>query len=346
MLNVTHVSGTPPLTGRIRTCPGDFIVHENLGFTATGDGEHVLLLLEKTDANTAWVARQLAAFAGVRVRDIGFAGRKDRHAVTRQSFSVWLPGKDMPDWQDFNVPGVRILEVARHARKLKQGALAGNHFELVIRDVTGDHVRAESVLLRMRSQGVPNYFGSQRFGREGGNIAHARAMFAGERVRRNERSLYLSAARSHVFNAVLSHRVMDGTWHAGQVGDVWNLDGSRAWFRADTMDASLRARLAAGDVHPTGPLWGKGELPVAGAVHALECNVAQQHADLTRGLIAAGLEQSRRALRVMPRALDWQWLADRRHLALSFDLPAGAYATAVLMELIRVVDHATCRTIG
>ena len=325
--------GTPPLTATLRSTPEDFRVEEILGYDADGEGEHALLWVEKRDANTDWVARELARFAGVSPMNVGYAGLKDRHAVTCQAFTVQLPGKADPDWNAFPHSEVKVLASTRHKRKLKRGALRGNRFVLVLRDVRGDRTRAEAVLGSIAARGVPNYFGEQRFGREGGNVAQARAMFAGRRVDRDKRSILLSAARSQIFNSVLAARVERDAWDKPLEGEIWALAGSRSWFGPEPFNDVLAARLAQGDIHPSGPLWGQGEPPAAEAAGELERSVAAQYVDLAEGLAAARMEQERRPLRLLPKDLRWRWLDDEA-LELSFELPAGAYATVVARELI------------
>ncbi len=325
--------GPPPLHGVLRQEPEDFQVEEILGYAADGAGEHVLLTIRKTGANTAWVARQLAGFAGVDERAVSWAGRKDRHAVTTQAFSVHLPGRPDPAWSQFEVPGVAVLDAQRHGRKLKRGALAGNRFLVRIREARGDRDAIEARLRQMRAQGVPNYFGSQRFGRHGDNLAAARRMFGGRRVPRAERDMLLSAARAELFNAVLGQRVRQDCWNAGLAGELWALAGSRAWFGPQAFDETLAQRLAAFDIAPSGPLWGRGPSPAGADCGALEDAVAAEHREFAEGLAAAGLEQARRALRLDLRALQWTWPAPET-LELAFALPAGAYATAVAHELL------------
>ncbi|EIL87602.1 tRNA pseudouridine synthase D [Rhodanobacter sp. 115] len=323
---------TPPLTARLRSTPEDFRVEEILGYDADGSGEHALLWVEKREANTDWVARELAKFAGVPPLNVGYAGLKDRHAVTRQAFTVQLAGKPDPDWSTFPHAEVKVLAATRHSRKLKRGALRGNRFVLVLREVQGDRARAEEVLAEISARGVPNYFGEQRFGREGGNLAQARAMFAGRRMDRAKRSILLSAARSHIFNAVLAARVERGAWDAPLDGEIWSLAGSRSWFGPEPFTDALAERLARGDIHPSGPLWGQGEPPSSGEVAELERELAAANTDLVDGLVAARMDQERRALRLLPQNLTWRWLADDA-LELAFELPAGAYATVVMREL-------------
>lgn len=332
MSELPFAFGAAPLTARLRVAPEDFIVEEILGYDTDGVGEHALLWVEKRGANTDWVARELARFAEVPPVNVGYAGLKDRHAVTRQAFSVQLPGRPDPDWSTFPHAEVKVLAATRHGRKLKRGALRGNRFVLTLREVQGEREAAERVLQQIAARGVPNYFGEQRFGREGGNLAQARAMFAGRRMDRDKRSILLSAARSQIFNSVLAVRVEQGTWDTALPGEIWSLAGSRSWFGPEPFDAALAGRLAQGDIHPSGPLWGEGEPPSADVVGALERQVAAQYADLAEGLVKARMEQERRALRLMPRDLRWRWLDDAT-LELAFELPAGAYATVVVREL-------------
>ena len=324
--------GIPPLKAQLRSTPEDFVVEEILGYDAEGSGEHALLWVEKRGANTDWVARELAKFAGVSQVAVGYAGMKDRHAVTRQTFSVQLAGKPDPDWSTFPHAEVKVLAATRHSRKLKRGALRGNRFVLVLREVQGDREAAEQVMTQIAARGVPNYFGEQRFGREGGNVAQARAMFAGRRVERDKRSFLLSAARSQIFNDVLAARVERAVWDTPLDGEIWSLAGSRSWFGPEPFNDVLAERLARADIHPSGPLWGQGEPPTQGDAGALEREIGAANSDLAAGLASARMDQERRPLRLMPKDLKWRWLDDAA-LELSFELPAGAYATVVVREL-------------
>ncbi|WP_266158382.1 tRNA pseudouridine(13) synthase TruD [Dyella silvatica] len=339
MIELPYAYGTPPLIAQLRSSPEDFQVEEILGYDADGEGEHALLWVEKRGANTDWVAKELARFAEIPPLNVGYAGLKDRHAVTRQSFSVQLAGKPDPDWSAFPHAEVKVLAATRHKRKLKRGALRGNRFVLVLRHVQGDRAAAEQVLQQIATRGVPNYFGEQRFGREGGNVSQARAMFAGgsRRVDRDKRSFLLSAARSHIFNGVLAARIERGVWDSPLEGEIWSLAGSRSWFGPEAFDDTLAERLGRGDIHPSGPLWGQGEPPTQAEAGALEREIAAMDLDLAQGLAAARMEQERRPLRLLPQALRWRWLDDdasgQGALELAFELPAGAYATVVVREL-------------
>ncbi|MEG3183447.1 tRNA pseudouridine(13) synthase TruD [Novilysobacter erysipheiresistens] len=335
--------GAPVLLARIRTTPEDFRVEELPGFEPSGSGEHLLLTIEKRGINTAFAARRIAEWAGVGEMAIGYAGLKDRHAVTRQRFSVHLPKKVAPDLSLLDSEDgderLRVVDHAWHSRKLPRGALAGNRFVLVLREVQGERKAIESRLRMIGERGVPNYFGEQRFGRGGDNLGAALSMFAGRRVGREQRGMLLSAARSELFNRVLGQRVAAGNWDAnggdGTLdGEVWMLDGSRSVFGPEPFTETLAQRLASFDIHPTGPLWGRGGLRSSTAVQALELAALadDESARLRAGLEAAGLKQERRSLRLRPADLAWSWLADDV-LELAFALPAGTYATVVLAEL-------------
>ncbi len=334
--------GDAVLTARIRSVPEDFAVEEIDAFAASGAGEHLLLTVEKRGMNTAFAAKRIAAWAGVAESAIGYAGMKDRHALTRQRFSVWIPKKIAPDIDALQSDdpgsspgqGLRVLDAQWHARKLPRGALAGNRFVLTLREVEGDVAAIEARLRAIAARGVPNYFGEQRFGRGGDNVSKALSMFAGRRVPREERGHLLSAARSELFNRVLGARVRAQCWDIGLDGEVWMLDGSRSVFGPEPWSDALAERLARFDIHPSGPLWGRGELRTRGEAEALErATLAGEPLEALRaGLERAGLEQERRALRLLPQSVAFDW-PEPRTLTLRFGLPAGCYATSVLAEL-------------
>ena len=342
MSEPARAHGAQVLAARIRTSPEDFFVEELPAFEASGAGEHLLLTIEKRGLNTTFAAKRIAAWAGADESAIGQAGMKDRHAVTRQRFSVWLPKRSAPDIEALQSDDLRVLDHAWHARKLPRGALAGNRFVLVLRDVDGERAAIESRLQAIAAQGVPSYFGEQRFGRGGNNVQQAVAMFAGRRVKREERSMLLSAARSELFNRVLAARVEAGTWHSAFDGEVWMLDGSRSVFGPEAFTDELRARLDAFDIHPTGPLWGEGELRSDDVAREFELAVlaGDTAARIREGLERAGLKQERRALRLRPSDLAWTWRDDDA-LEVRFALPPGCYATTILRELGEVTDAAS-----
>ncbi len=294
----------------------DFIVTELPLQLPSGEGEHLWLDVEKNGANTAFVAQQLAQAAGVQERDVGYAGLKDRYAITRQWFSIYLPKGETPDLTQLQHPEFKVLGQSRHLKKLRPGDLQGNRFRIVLRDVAGDRDAIDANLRAVAGQGVPNYFGAQRFGFEGGNVEQGRAMLAREiRVRNpKKKGLYLSAVRSFVFNEVLALRVQQGLWGKTLPGDV--MDGAG---------------------QPTGPLWGRGRVATTDEAQALENGVAERHAALCDGMEHAGLDQERRALVARPTDLSWEWpQADQ--LVLTFCLPAGTYATSVLSEVLLTTE--------
>ncbi len=336
--SLPYAHGGPAGSGRLRVTPEDFQVFEIPVCEPDGAGEHVWLHVRKRGANTDWVARQLARHAGVPPKDVSYAGRKDRHAVTEQWFSVRVPIRTEVDWSGLGDDEFQILRAERHSRKLRRGALNGNRFVLRIRDCECDPAVLEDRLQRIAARGFPNYFGPQRFGRDGGNIAAAGRMFEGQgrRPPRNQRSLYLSAARSLLFNQVLARRVADASWDQVLPGEVLNLDGRRACFNAEPDDQTLAARCLAGEIHPTGPLWGRGRSQVRDDCANLEEAVLADDAIFREGLEKAGMEQERRALRVNGLALQWQ--LDGNVLQLEFQLPSGSFATSLLRECLSCED--------
>ncbi|MEL7023639.1 MAG: tRNA pseudouridine(13) synthase TruD [Pseudomonadota bacterium] len=325
--------------GKLKASPEDFVVREIPNWTPTGEGEHAVLWIEKTGLNTEWLARQLARFAGVPNRSVSFAGRKDRLARTWQWFSVHLPGVEI-DWASFECPGATIHAAERHSRKVRTGALRGNAFEIVIRDLNRplDTEAVES----MRS-GVPNYFGPQRFGKHNSNLRHAETIAHGGRVRKSERALAVSAARSAVFNAVLESRVFEGNWNAPTLGDVVQFEGSRSLYVVDADSLhGTEQRAAALDVHPTGPLWGRGDLMTTGSVESHEQSVADVHQLWTKATEVAGASMARRALRMVPA--NFSYVLDEHVARLSFELPAGSFATAFVNELVADDDDQRSKT--
>jgi tRNA pseudouridine13 synthase len=294
----------------------DFIVTELPQQLPSGAGEHIWLDIEKNGANTAFVAQQLAEAAGVKEWDVGYAGLKDRYAITRQWFSIYFPKGETPDLTQLQHPEFKVLSQSRHVKKLRPGDLLGNRFRIVLREVTGSREAIEANLKAVAAQGVPNYFGAQRFGFDGGNVEQGRAMLAREiRVRNpKKKGIYLSAVRSFVFNEVLALRMQQGLWGKTLPGDVMNEAGQ-----------------------PTGPLWGRGRVATTEDAQALEMGVAERHATLCNGMEHAGLDQERRALVASPADMTWEWpQADQ--LVLTFSLPAGNYATVVLNEILRTTE--------
>ncbi len=323
--------------------PADFCVEERLGFAADGGAGHLLLKVEKVGLDTHALVPHIARLAGCAPRDVGFAGLKDRHARTRQWLTVPARGRPAAAWAGegearADGSGYRVLAAQPHSRKLKRGALKGNRFEIVLRDVDAEPAAVEARLATLAARGVPNYFGPQRFGREQSNLVRVAEFAAGGEPPRDHRlrGFVYSAARSLLFNAVLAERVNRGSWDSLLDGEFVNLDGSRSYFVAEAIDGVLLARLGDGDVHPTGPLAGAGDGP-SGTAGEIEARVLDAYAALRSRLIASGLDAGRRALRVVPRDLLASWQG--RDLTLAFSLVAGAYATTVLAELVTLGDE-------
>lgn len=329
-----HAWGTPPVTGCIRRLPEDFTVTEELGHEPDGAGEHLWLWAVKRERNTVDVAGDLARAAGVRPNRVGFAGLKDRNAVTGQYYSIHLPGESSPEWREWSIPGVVIEHASRSSKKIQRGRLKGNRFELVVRDLAGDLGELEARLASVRAHGVPNGFGEQRFG--GSNVARALAMFRGSLRRKpskTKRGFYLSAARSLVFNHLLAERIRRGDWNRLIEGDLAVLDGSRSFFAADAADREQLRRCEVMDIHPSGPLPGAGDSPAQGKAGELERSVFEAHREIVDGLAQFGMQQERRALRMRVRDLEWNF-PEARTLKLAFSLGTGSYATSVLRELV------------
>lgn len=329
----------PVGSGYIKQSPEDFFVDETLSFSFTGEGEHSYLKIRKTGQNTMWVVGVLARHFNVKERDIGFAGLKDRQAVTTQWFSLLARSITPEKIQSFNEDGVEILDVQRHSGKLRKGAIKYNHFRIIVRELKAAKIDVEKRLHDIASGGVPNYFDEQRFGKERQNLIAASKLFSGElRPQNYRRRLYLSAARSWLFNHVLAERVKQGYWSSGLDGDVFILDGSRKFFHEEKLTDELVQRLADHDIHPTGPLWGRGELPTSSVAKDLELQVLADWRSWCEKLEQAGMKQQRRATRIIPVKLQFKYDEVSKILELTFNLPAGAYATNILRELVDVKE--------
>ncbi len=329
-----YLYGKPTVKGRIRVAPEHFQVTEILPFSPDGEGENHMIYVEKKGLTTHQVAGLLAKFAGVPSRDVSWAGLKDKHGITRQWLSVRIPGKVEPNWAELNGPQLTILDASRNLKKLRTGALLGNRFQIAISDVSN----MELLLARLEKlrAGVPNYYGEQRFGHGGRNVDKAAAMFAGQRIKdRNKRSIYLSAARSFLFNQVLSKRL--ATYSTQPLtGDALMLAGTNSFFIAAEWDSTLSARLAAHDIGLSAPLWGDGAAIAQGEAAAFEAEQVAQWPELCKGLENARLTPERRRALLIPEQLSYRQDGDL--LWVQFILPAGAFATSLLRELLTYED--------
>lgn len=326
--------GGPCCRAILRLEPEDFQVEEVSLVEPDGEGEHVFLWIEKRNTNTDWLAGLLARHAGVPRRDVSYAGKKDRHALTCQWFSVRMAGLPEPDWDVLESSEIRVLRSTRHSRKLRTGALRGNHFVIRAHKLQGDREQLVERLQHLAQYGMPNYFGEQRFGHNNSNLGRALSMFAGTagRLSHQKRGLYLSAARSLLFNKVLSSRVAAGNWNQPVAGERLMLDGSRNSFMPDRIDAEILSRIDIMDIHPSGPLWGRGTPQISGEAEQLEREALAPMGEFRAGLERLGLEQERRSLRARISDLSWTFTEDE--LELRFYLPKGSYATAMLRECL------------
>ena len=301
-----------------RTEPEDFVVDEVLGFDPSGEGEHLLLHLRKRNQNTRWVAQQLAALAGIKPVDVGYCGLKDRRAVTSQWFSLYLPRRELDLEQVGAIDGVELLASARHNRKLRRGEHSGNRFQIRLRNCSATEEALQSRLAHIAAEGVPNYFGEQRFGHNGNNLVEFQRRFVGQSgdTRANHRKrgrrpggdggIVLSAGRSYLFNRILAKRVEQGSWNS----------------------------VLPGEDSPHGALWGRGRSQASQAVTELETEILGELTGWCDALEHAGLSQERRPLQLVPQDLKWQFQG--ADLVLTFALNPGNYATALLRELTRL----------
>lgn len=332
--DLSYAYGKPSSTGLMKTSPEDFKVDEVLGFELTGEGEHLFLRIEKKGINTEELVKSVARELAKPEKNISYAGLKDRQALTTQWLCVHCPGEELADANSLAGQGWRVLESSRHLKKLKTGALAANDFNLVLRELT-NKPEIELRLKQIAANGVPNYFGAQRFGYEGQNLAKAEAMLLGGTKIKNRflRGIYYSAARSFLFNLILSERVKADKWSQPLNGDLMQLAGKNSIFPIDKTDETINERLAKFDISPAAPLWGRGEERLSQDALGLQESVLANYKNWCLALEQHGLERAYRPLRLQVQGLKWDW-QDERTLALSFRLEAGSYATSVVRELL------------
>ncbi|TDF38669.1 tRNA pseudouridine(13) synthase TruD [Alteromonadaceae bacterium M269] len=327
-----YLYGAPKAIGVFKSQAEDFQVEEQLGYELTGEGEHIYVWLQKQNLNTAFVAEQLAKQLNLPLRNVSYAGRKDKHALTRQWFGLHVPGKLDPNFDQFQLEGASILKTIRHNKKLKVGNLKGNRFDIRLREIENPQ-DIDQRLNSIQQGGVPNYFGPQRFGNNGSNLRLGLMLSKGEAIRnRNKRNLAISALRSWLFNQLTSLRIEQGNFSTLLDGDAVILNGSNSFFINDGTDLTLNDRIKDRDALLSAPLWGKGELNSTEAANEFEAHAASNYADICQSLEELGLEQQRRAISLYPENLTWK-LQDNL-LTLSFELPSGCFATSVLREVV------------
>ena len=338
-LNFPKVHPEAVGSGIIKSSPKDFIVDEVLSFPFTQEGEHAYLKIKKTGQNTLWVINQLARHFGIKARDIGYAGLKDRYAVTTQWISLMARHVTDAKLASLAIDGIEILEVQHHRGKLRHGAIKCNNFIIQVNKFNVDkHAVAERLQALIKS-GFPNYFDEQRFGSDRQNLVAVDKLFKRQiQPKKTVARIYISAARSWLFNLVLAARVKQGSWSTGLDGDIYMLNGSKRFFHEAEVSDVIQQRLADNDIHPTGPLWGVGEIQTTSRAKELEMQVLSGWVDWRFHLEEAGMKQQRRTTRTVPGNLQYQYDDVRHSLKLSFSLPAGAYATCLLREIGEIED--------
>ena len=335
--NLAYAYSEPDISASYKVNNEDFQVNEVLSFEPDGDGDHLFLYVEKNGLTTQDVQKQLMQHFKLPAKDVSFSGMKDKQAITQQWFSVKQRDGDLAETKELNSEQLTVQRSLKNKRKLKRGSHRTNQFAIRLRDLSVTPDALIERLDRITSEGVPNYFGEQRFGRNEDNVAKAKQLFAGSLKLndRYQRGIYISAARAYLFNQVLMRRVETGTWNTYMSGDVMSLDGTSSSFKPADWDQVLADRLAKKDIHPSGPMWGSGKLLTDDLSAALEMNVINTEQELSSGLEQIGLEQERRALRSMPKNLHYS-IEDSSTILIEFSLSKGAYATTLLRELVKL----------
>ena len=335
-----YLHGGPLGRARFKTHPEDFVVEELLGFEPSGVGEHCLVWVEKRDLDSNAAAARLADALGIRRRLVSHCGLKDRHAVTRQWFSLHMPGQPSPEAAALESEGLRVLQITRNTRKLRRGIHQGNRFTIRLREPDFDVSLAALRWTLIVAKGAPNFFGPQRFGHDGRNVAKALAMFRHEFKPQDRllRGLLLSAVRSHLFNEIVKERLARGIWDVPLKGEVFGFADNGTLLLPERHRGDEAERFQNGIVELTAPLWGNGELQSVDEVRAMEMELPMKFPELTTGLEACGLRQERRVIRLRPTNPAFEIL-DNGDLQISFDLPKGTYATTLLREMVELDER-------
>lgn len=329
--------GGPKARALFKTSPDDFFVHELFTNGFSGDGEHILLHIEKRGLNTEDLVKSLARAVNKPVRALSYAGLKDRQSTSTQWISIHAPGEDIAGLSELNGSGWRVLEHTRHNKKIRPGYLAGNKFIIRLKNVSDINSLIEKYQ-QIELSGVPNYFGEQRFGRDAGNLYQAdEVLTKGKKVKdRFLKGLYFSAARSWVYNQILAQRVLATNWNKAISGDVMQLSGTHSIFKSEEQFEELNKRISERDISPASPMPGKGDIMAYGESLALINDIYSQWSPWIKGLQQQGLEQAWRANILYPKQMEYQ--INGQDVELSFVLPAGAYATVVLREMVNYWD--------
>ncbi|SHO55377.1 tRNA pseudouridine(13) synthase TruD [Vibrio quintilis] len=338
LADLAYLYGQPQAKAKFKEKPEHFIVTEDLGFSPDGHGEHVFVRIRKTGENTRFVANELAKACGVKSKDVSWAGLKDRHAVTEQWLSIYLPKVDKPDFSAFlaRYPQVEILEVTRHRKKLRPGELKGNHFQVTLTSVSDvDDILHRLELIQIH--GVPNYFGTQRFGQDGNNVHEARR-WGRDNVRtrsQSQRSLYLSAARSWIFNHIVSERIHQELFSQLICGDIALVHGESVLVTPDNL-SELNHQLSGDLAGISAALAGDNDLPTKDRVLSLEQACLDAEPDLMKLIRGNRMRHDRRNISLKPKQLNWK--VKENEVILDFSLDSGCFATSILRELIESIS--------
>ena len=325
-----RVFGHPATSGVIRCDPADFIVSEILPFPLSGAGEHQYLKIKKAGQNTQWVARQLAKHFHLPFRSVGYAGLKDRHAITEQWFSLHLAGKPDPDLSEIQIEGVEIVDSSRHSRKLRRGMLEGNRFRITLKNLSGDLDDLRTRLNKLKFSSIPNYFGAQRFGKQAGNLDLLNIPDDGLSPGREARSFGLSALRSALFNGYLAERIEEDTWNKNLPGEIVYDEFGGVYRHVDAVADGVTS------YQSTGLLWGCGENQATGLALDRETEYFGRFPEVTALLLAYEVRMIRRPLSIWLPDLDWSLSGNT--LEVTFTLRRGMFATVVLREIADVVE--------
>ncbi|WP_367605767.1 tRNA pseudouridine(13) synthase TruD [Legionella sp. W05-934-2] len=338
-LHFSHAWGGPTSPGFIKQSPEDFRVEELSNIEFSDSGEHLYLQVEKTNLTTEQCSQSLARIIKKPANVVSYAGLKDKFGITTQWFSIHCPGEDVspliPDQHD----GWRILQRRRHHKKLKIGWLKGNRFQLIVRDVTRTDM-LDDQLKHIQQQGLPNYFGPQRFGNQGNNIYQAWQWFNGHKKVKNPfmKGMLLSAVRGYLFNQQLSLRVQQQNWQKAIPGDVLQLSGTHSVFVADKITPDIQLRIYEHDLSPCGQLVGKERIMSNQEAYQIMQDALNPYQAFVDALIEKNVSAAWRAFILKPVAFEWEWLAENQ-IKLNFELPAGAYATTILTEVFQIQER-------
>ncbi|MFT7618461.1 MAG: tRNA pseudouridine13 synthase [Planctomycetota bacterium] len=318
--------------GILKSCPEDFVVTERPLYQPEGEGNHAYIDIERSGMETRTVVSVLSEALQIAESEIGCAGRKDKYAVARQWFSIPWEEPDLSTISEVVgvIPGLKLHHVTRHKNKLRRGHNLGNTFLIRLRDIRPDAELIGTIADRLKTEGMPNFFGPQRFGGDGLNADIGKAVLLGRRIRnRSQRTLLLNAWQSSLFNQWLTTRLETTGMEVALVGDIARVEGRGGLF--EVVDADVEsARLKSQETSLTGPMFGAKMMPATGAAGDVE-QVILAPEDLPQGILRKNrLSGSRRPARVLVQGLTWE--LDGNDLILSFFLPKGSYATVLVRE--------------